>query len=250
MQSRTLVCSLLLAACVWGVSNAQDKMSKDEWQKEMQDYTKQRDDLKNQITTLDKDISDLKGQLASLDKQIEETKDATWALVGATKETIQAFEQKLSDLESTVNNLAAMSDADLYNHRKEVDQAQNEKDQLAKNKIAAIPKYQQRLQAIQDKLDGLKHTIAQAAVAPGHEKIYVVKTWAKDRDCLWNIAKKPTIYDNPFMWTHIYQANRDQIKDPNLIYPHERLKIPPSGPLASTVRGRHHSKNLAHRAHK
>lgn len=252
MRTKLLVCSLFLTACVWGVGNAQEKMSKDEWQKEMQDYTKQRDDLKNQLTTLDKDISDLKNQLATLDKQVEDTKDATWALVGATKETIQAFEQKLSNLESTVNNLAAMSDADLYNHRNEVDQAQNDKDRMAKQKIAAIPEYQTRLQAIQDKLDGLKHTIAQAAIAPGHEKIYVVKTWAKDRDCLWNIAKKPSIYDNPFMWTHIYQANRDQIKDPNLIYPHERLKIPPAGSMASTMHARtkHHPKNLAHRDRK
>ncbi len=253
MRTRMLVvCSVLLTACVWGVGNAQDKMSKDEWQKEMQDYTRQRDDLKDQVASLDKDISDLKNQLASLERQVDETRDATWALVGATKEMIQEYEQKLSNLESTVNNLAAMSDADLYNHRKDVDQAQNEKDQLAKQKIAAIPQYQNRLQTIQDKLDGLKRTIAQAAIAPGHEKIYVVKTWAKDRDCLWNIAKKPSIYDNPFMWPHIYQANRDQIKDPNLIYPHERLKIPPAGAMASTMnhRSKRHAKNLAHRGQK
>ena len=45
-------------------------------------------------------------------------------------------------------------------------------------------------------------------------------------DCLWNIAKKSDIYSNPFAWPNIYKANRDQIKNPNLIFPGQVLKIP------------------------
>ncbi len=36
-------------------------------------------------------------------------------------------------------------------------------------------------------------------------------------DCLWNIAKK--FYGNGKQYTKIYNANRDKIKNPNLIYP-------------------------------
>lgn len=36
-------------------------------------------------------------------------------------------------------------------------------------------------------------------------------------DCLWNIAKK--YYGNGNKYTTIYNANRDKIKNPNLIYP-------------------------------
>ncbi len=57
-------------------------------------------------------------------------------------------------------------------------------------------------------------------------KIYVVGTWARDRDCLWNIAKKPSIYGDPWKWKRIYKANTDKIKDPDLIYPGQRLTIP------------------------
>ena len=60
---------------------------------------------------------------------------------------------------------------------------------------------------------------------------YTVGTWAKDRDCLWNIAKKPKIYDNPFLWPKIWQGNRDQIKNPDLIYQGQKLKIPPKADL-------------------
>jgi len=57
-------------------------------------------------------------------------------------------------------------------------------------------------------------------------RFYVVGTWAKDRDCLWNIAKKKNIYHDPWKWKRIYKANMDKIQDPNLIYPGQKLIIP------------------------
>ena len=46
----------------------------------------------------------------------------------------------------------------------------------------------------------------------------------KSGDCLWNIAKK--YYGNGSKYTTIYNANRDKIKNPNLIYPGHVLWIP------------------------
>ena len=45
-------------------------------------------------------------------------------------------------------------------------------------------------------------------------------------DNLWNIAKKETIYNDPFMWPRLYRANRENIKDPNLIFPKQILAVP------------------------
>ena len=246
MNTRRFVCCLFLAFMALGVSNAQDKLSKDEWQQQMQDYTKQRDDLKQQLGALNKDIDDLRQQLASLDHQIQLSKDETMAMVGATEEMRRAFEQKLSVLESNVENLARMSDSDLLAHKEDVDKAQTRKDEMMKQKISALADFHRRLQTIQDKLNSLKSTIGQQAIAANHEKYYIVKTWAKNRDCLWNIAKKPSVYDNAFLWTKIYEGNKDQIKDPNLIYPNQRLVIPPAGSMASKS-DTHRSKTMAHR---
>jgi len=44
-------------------------------------------------------------------------------------------------------------------------------------------------------------------------------------DCLWNIAKKDYIYNDPFKWPRIYEANKDKIKDPDLIYPDQVFRI-------------------------
>jgi hypothetical protein len=52
-----------------------------------------------------------------------------------------------------------------------------------------------------------------------------VKTYTvKPGDCLWNIAKK--YYDDGSKYTIIYNANKDKIKNPNLIYPDQVFVIP------------------------
>jgi nucleoid-associated protein YgaU len=52
-------------------------------------------------------------------------------------------------------------------------------------------------------------------------KIYEVKPG----DSLSKIAKNE--YGNANAWPKIYEANKDILKDPNKIYPGQKLKIPP-----------------------
>ena len=54
---------------------------------------------------------------------------------------------------------------------------------------------------------------------PANQTYTVVKG-----DCLWNIAKK--FYGNGSKYTVIFNANRDKIKNANLIYPGQVLTIP------------------------
>ncbi|MBF0218878.1 MAG: LysM peptidoglycan-binding domain-containing protein [Gammaproteobacteria bacterium] len=44
-------------------------------------------------------------------------------------------------------------------------------------------------------------------------------------DNLWKISGKKAVYDNPFQWPLIYKANRQQIKDADLIFPGQTLAI-------------------------
>ncbi len=52
------------------------------------------------------------------------------------------------------------------------------------------------------------------------EKTYTVKSG----DCLWNIAKK--LLGSGSRYTEIYNLNKDKIKNPNLIYAGQVLRIP------------------------
>lgn len=44
-------------------------------------------------------------------------------------------------------------------------------------------------------------------------------------DHLWGISSKPAIYGNPYQWPLIYKANRDKIKDADLITPGQVFNI-------------------------
>ncbi len=56
-------------------------------------------------------------------------------------------------------------------------------------------------------------------------KTYTVKK-TRPAESLWRISKKKEIYGKGSKWTKIYDANRDKIKDPDLIYPGQELVIP------------------------
>jgi nucleoid-associated protein YgaU len=48
----------------------------------------------------------------------------------------------------------------------------------------------------------------------------------KKDECLWWIAQYREVYNDPWQWPRIYEANRDQIEDPDVIYPGQVLSIP------------------------
>jgi len=57
----------------------------------------------------------------------------------------------------------------------------------------------------------------------------VTEYTVKKGDSLWFVAKYKDIYDDDFLWPILYEANKGQIKNPNLIYPGQKLKIPRDG---------------------
>lgn len=65
-----------------------------------------------------------------------------------------------------------------------------------------------------------KKKVATSKKNPKTTGFYVVKSG----DTLWAIAKK--YYGNGSQYTKIYNANRDKIKNPSLIYPGQKLVIP------------------------
>ncbi len=63
---------------------------------------------------------------------------------------------------------------------------------------------------------------SEPALPDTYPTIYVVKKG----DTLPSIASKHEIYNDSYMWPLIYKANRDQIKDPKVLYSGQDLKIP------------------------
>ncbi len=59
-----------------------------------------------------------------------------------------------------------------------------------------------------------------ATTAARADRVHVVRPG----ESLWRIAAMAT--GDPMLWPVLYRANRDQIKDPSLLYPGQRLTIP------------------------
>jgi nucleoid-associated protein YgaU len=222
---------MLVAALVMfvGAIAAAQEMTKEEWQKQITDYTAQRNDLKNKLSALQAEVDQLKKDDAAKAEALKKCNDELMALVGANAASMRAFEAKLDEIDAKLNELSRLSNQELWARRAELDALQQLLDAVKKNKMSALPKYYDRIKEEQNRLDALRRALATAEIS----MTYTVGTWAKDRDCLWNIAKKPKIYDNAFLWPKIWQGNRDQIKNPDIIHPGQKLTIPPKADLTS-----------------
>ena len=90
---------------------------------------------------------------------------------------------------------------------------------------------EQKAQALEQKDQGLSDEMAN--LKKDIEKLTVKETkkafsfyTVKKGDSLIKIAGKKDIYGEGDAWKKIYQANRDKIKHPSLIYPGQELQVP------------------------
>jgi nucleoid-associated protein YgaU len=61
---------------------------------------------------------------------------------------------------------------------------------------------------------------------PEPKKIEPVSNYdVGEGETLWTIAAQPQVYHEGLLWPLLYQANRDQIKDPRQIFPGQTLSI-------------------------
>ena len=193
-----IVSLLLLFAAV----NFAQEMTEEQWEAEMSFlYKIRKTALENEISALKSDIDNLKAMNL---QDPEECIDELYQIVGATRNDVNNFRKAVNELDGKIK-------------RKEGPKADRQTDlnTLKMNKISALPEFFNKVHnQMQKDLDAWVET-------PTEINYTVVKG-----DHLWGIAKKKEHYGNAFAWPVIYKANRDQIKNPDLIYPKQNFKIP------------------------
>lgn len=172
-------------------------------------------DLKNTNDEIAKVNSDIQQRMADVDN----CRNSLYALCGSDRNGYNAYRERVARAEQELGQLRSMSPTQLAASKARVDALETEIRSLRGNKLVLIPDHKTRVQALSNGF----MTMKKGMIPP--EKTYTVGTWAKDRDCLWNIAKKPEIYNDPFAWPKIWHNNQDQIKNPDLIYPGQVLKV-------------------------
>jgi nucleoid-associated protein YgaU len=227
MKLTTMLSLLLAVLLIVSVGAAQEKMTKDQWQQQVNDYTAQRNDLSAKVKAATDEVNSMQTQSAKLDEDYNKCLDDLYALVGSNATEAASFRSEIDAAENTANELSKLSDADLMARSGDVDALANTVKNLHANKLAIVPEFYDRLAKLDEQVKSLQTTLA------GQTKIYTVGTWRRDRDCLWNISKKKDIYDNAWMWPKIWQGNRDQIKDPDVIHQGQKLMIPKAGEMTA-----------------
>ncbi|MGA9116228.1 MAG: LysM peptidoglycan-binding domain-containing protein [Bacteroidota bacterium] len=225
MKARWLIL-LVLASLAFGACSAlaQD-MSMEQWQQEMERARAQVNDLTRKAADLRTQLDNMRGESSRLDADLQACMDELYALVGSDAGKAAAYRAEIEAAERKANDLIRLSDADLLARSGEVDELEATVKRLWQNKLSLIPEFWDRLTALDQKVASLRTTLG------GSGKTYTVGTWSRDRDCLWNISKKRDIYNDAWLWPKIWQGNRDQIRDPDVIHPGQKLKIPPKGEL-------------------
>ena len=230
MTTMKRTCTVVLLLAAFGAGLVAQELTKEAWQNQITELTAKRNDLKNRLSSLDTEINGLKKQDADKAAAVKACQDELSAMIGAEEGPYAA---SLDKIDAQLNELSRLSNQDLFARRAELDALQKAIDEAKANRLSSLPKYANRLNDQQSRLDALKRTLQQIIESGQGMQTYTVGTWAKDRDCLWNIAKKPKVYDNAFLWPKIWQGNRDQIKNPDVIQPGQKLKIPAKADLTS-----------------
>ncbi len=203
---KNLLFIILFFSCFSAFAQEKSKLTIEQYNQLWQSETAKDSSLKKETAALEADITRLRAADGNI--KVPNCDEDLNKMVGANAADIDKFRRAVNELEGKIGRREATKS-----------DRQKDLDALKSNKIAALPEFFDRVfNRLQALLDGWREE-----AADNKDVSYTVVKG----DCLWFIAKKKDFYGNAFAWPKIYQANRDQIKNPNLIYPKQTFKIPP-----------------------
>lgn len=218
-MKKILAVSALVALAIMlavSLSFAQEKMTMEEYNAQLAEWQKREADAKAAITTTEQEIEELKTEIAQTEEGTKKEWQEIYALLGVTEGDVNDYRNNLDGLESEVDGLASLPPEELFKHRKEIDELEAKLAGLKENNTYLLSEMQNKVAEIEGKIMALRNSMPKAV----YDEYTVIKG-----DYLWKIAGKEDIYADPYQWMRVYTYNKDQIKDPNLIYAEQIFKI-------------------------
>jgi len=198
------------------LSFAQEKMTMEEYEKQLAQWQQRLDAAEKGKADCGAQNEELQKQMDAVQAETASVWNAILAEIGTDQAGVDAFRAELKALNSQCDGLLALTPEELLKKRDEI-KAIEEKLAAAKtNRVSALTEMQNLIAAIEGKLTQIKNKMPKAIYDP-----YTVVVG----DYLWKISGKKEIYNDPTHWMRIYSYNKEQIKNPDLIYPEWVLKI-------------------------
>ncbi len=196
----------------------ESELNCEEFQALLLEWQTKVDNLYKKFDALKADADNNKAELTRIQTALEDCNKELYAMIEASLQDIDDYRQKLGRLDGKVRNMESRE-----NKQEEIDAVWAELNELRKDKLALLPEFYNKIIDIARRIKNLKVYVEKPSG-------YTVGTWAKDRDCLWNIAGKMEIYGDPLQWPKIWHDNIGKIRNPDIIFPGQLLTIPPQGP--------------------
>jgi len=194
----------------------------DEWTRQITEQVNKVNILLKEVNGLNREIDSLRDISFSQDKELVNAENELYAAVGSTKQGIEDFRKKFKDCELRIMECKDAETAEII--RKSCF------NEIEASRIKCLPEFWDRYLFMKKRLEECS---GQENFEPGMTGNYkVVKG-----DCLWKISAKKEIYNNGRLWPKIWEANKNgvisapsripkTIKNPNLIYAGQVLRIP------------------------
>jgi nucleoid-associated protein YgaU len=170
---------------------------------------------------LNTEISGLKTELNNVNSEYDKLYNQIMTNLNANQGDVQTANEKIAYFNQNLQNWQSLSDSEIWKMKKNIKKIIAEYDEFKNSKHAKIPDYVDEYSDLDRKILALKNDLERA-----RPKYYEDEYKVKSGDYLSKIAGYEMIYNDPTKWGIIYRANRDQIKDPNVIHANQILKIP------------------------
>jgi len=212
-----LALALLLTVSENAAAQEEKKMTREDYIAQMADLTDREMKAKAEIANSDDQIAMLKKQIAETEMANNDLNAQILAAVSGSSAEVMSFGKNLDSITDQLEGLLALPPEVLIQRRGEVKALAAQVEDLKQHKISALPE-------MADKLANIDKMLAQL-IARVAQPVTIDYTVSRG-DNLWSIAKQDKVYADPYMWPRLYRANKDQIQDPDMIYPDQTLAVP------------------------
>ncbi|HPY95593.1 MAG TPA: LysM peptidoglycan-binding domain-containing protein [Candidatus Cloacimonadota bacterium] len=183
-------------------------------------------------------IEELNKELEDINKEIQRLYDT----LGITEENLNAYRSTINYYKDQATNWESMSDSQLWDNAKAFKELNVAYDKTKEERLAKLPEFKREFNDLDRRFVAIDNSMKAFAKAQNEAKQaqsqdgYSEDNYTTVRgDYLSKIAAYDHIYGDSKKWGIIYRANRDQIKDPNILKEGMEIKIPRGLPTSWKV---------------
>jgi nucleoid-associated protein YgaU len=193
-----------------GIAN--EEMKKEQWETQINEYTAKKTDLTAKIVELQKDRTDLQAKFDAKKGEVKRAEDNYWNGIGG-KDAYNSYKVNLDKVEKLCKSREG--------NKADIEIMFGD---LSKSGLKCHPDFATKYRTIKECLSSW-------------QQVSVTEYTVLKGDYLFMIAAKKEVYNNHHLWPILWEANENgvlsapgripkTIKNPNLIYPGQVLKIP------------------------